>query len=372
MPCEGNLLGRSAPRCQRQSARTSGQQPTESCRRQARLTLSPCAGCTLYVSALVSATESWGDVKCKFCKVDDLASISISPTMPSVSRSRSPLMPVRRTRTQHRRIIASAASHLPWHAQANHTNQSLGKVLKAPQAFRSHVAMSPAHVAMSTHVLKAPQTFCSTHPFSRSQLADACARPFAERERERALQKGREAPHAQIGVEPQFGHAISASSAERTGAPAASVSSTAAAKAPSTVAATAATTAPVTRILMRANARPARPLSFASLASEGALRADVADQEVVNDASGADSSCRTPPARSASPRIGRDERARAGAKGGGPSGAQRNSASDARTLQTQRTMTRQWEQMLSDDSVDRFSSCICTQKRTHMHPNLQK
>jgi hypothetical protein len=26
---------------------------------------------------------------------------------------------VRQTRTQHRRIIASAASHLPWHAQVN-------------------------------------------------------------------------------------------------------------------------------------------------------------------------------------------------------------------------------------------------------------
>lgn len=174
--------------------------------------------------------------------------------------------------------------------------------------------------------------------------------------------------------EPQFGHAISASSAERR-VSAASASSIAAAKAPSTVAATAATTAPVTRISMRANAFSARrPLSFASPASEGALRVDVADQEVVlSDASGADdrysatSSCRTAPARSASPRIGRDERARAGAKGGGQSGAQRNSASDARTLQTQRTMTRHWEQMLSDDSVDRFSACIRTQKSTRMY-----
>ena len=276
--------------------------------------------------------------------------------------------------------------------------------------------MSRAHLAMSTHVLKAPQAFRSTHPFSCSQLSDANARPFAEREmereRERALQKGRETPHAQIGVEPQFAHAISASSAERTrrtGVPAASVSSIAAATAPSTVAATAATTvaraattvataattAPVTRISMRANARLARPLSFASPpppASEGAIRADVVDQEVVNDSTGADSLRRTPPARSASPRIGRDERARTGAKGGGPSGgpsgAQRYSVSDARTLETQRTMarqweqmpmtrqcsqrtmTRQWEQMLSDDSVDRFSSCICTQKRTHMHPSI--
>jgi hypothetical protein len=220
-------------------------------------------------------------------------------------------------------------------------------------------------------VLQAPQPFRSTHLFSRSQQADA-ARAFAERERERererALQKGQETPHAHF--ESQFGQAIGASSAERTGVPAASVSTIAGAKAPSTVAATAATTAPVTRISMRANARPARPLSFASPASEGAVRAYMADQEMVlNDASGADSSCRTPPARSASPRIGRDERARAGAKGGGPSGA-RNSASDARTLETQRKMTRQWEQMLSDDSVDRFSSCICTQKRTRIHPSI--
>ena len=149
--------------------------------------------------------------------------------------------------------------------------------------------------------------------------------------------------------------------ADRVGAPAASVSSTTTAThVPSTEANVAVAAAGGTRLSPRTRTRSARPLVFArdldtgkrdlhtsrtdlrpSNLSEGAgrPRADISDNQV-DGAGGVDSCC----SRGGG---GLARAPTAGANAGGPGGGQRKS------------MTRQWELMLSDDSVDRlFIVCV--------------